>query len=416
MPVIRRSATLDVKLQGVSLPYVLAAEWSGGFDRPYNEARVTLSRLPLGFDMDQTLEIIAGNGTVHTRRFIGLARNPDYDLNGRIVINGVSTLEKVYNYENSEDPSQSGGLFLEDLLGGATQGTDEEVVRAVLARILSEGSDFTFGNIEGTGVTWRTHSETDTGDAYLWASGDSPNGIPESQSAGEKALSYIYRWDAVSAVHPGPFQPAGTEEGNSPGAITAPVGFYRTYQTLNGTIRRALIGGRPRGSQLFTFTEGVDIRRGRITRGYPIANRFIAIGYDDGKDVGPARFVMQSSNPYMGSGRKVTAPPVSSPMIEKTAENDWVGGMSCEKIAYALEPEFNRIIVTGDFTTGRDDYISHGATLLILAGPPLGHLGTGENVWVRGSSGRVDSSGFSQTFNILGGGVPDNFIPPVPQT
>lgn len=415
MPIIRRAATLDVKLGGVSLQHVLAADWIGAFDKPYNEGTVTLTQLPLGFDMDQSLEIIAGNGTVHTRRFIGLARSPSYDLRGNIILQGVSTLEKVYNYENSED-SGGGGLFLEDLLG-AVSGTDEQVVRAVLARILNEGSDFTFGNIEGTGTTWRTHSIVDTGDAYLWASGDSPDGMPETQSAGEKALAYIYRWDMVSAVHPGPFQPAGTESGNSPGAITGPVGFYRTFQTLNGTIRRALIGGRPRGSQLFTFTEGEDIRVGKITRGYPIANRFIATGYDDGLGLGPARYVMQSSNPYMGSGRKVTAPPVSSPMIEKTAENDWVGGMSCEKVTYAQEPEFNRIIVTGEITTGRDDYISHGATALVRGpGGAPGKLGTGENVWIRSSGGRVDKSGFSQTFGILGGGVPDNFIPPVPQT
>jgi hypothetical protein len=103
-------------------------------------------------------------------------------------------------------------------------------------------------------------------------------------------------------------------------------------------------------------------------------------------------------------------------MLEKSAENDPGDGMSCERVTYALEPDWNRIIVSGTIATGRDDYVSHGATILVQGPGGLpGYLGTGENVWVQSVRGSVSMKGFVQEFEVLGGGVPDNFIPPIPQ-
>jgi hypothetical protein len=124
---------------------------------------------------------------------------------------------------------------------------------------------------------------------------------------------------------------------------------------------------------------------------------------------------MQSSNDFMGS-RKFTGPVVSSPMIERSAENDPGNGMSCEKVAYALEPEYNRITVSGSITTGRDDYISHGATIIVQGPSGVGRLGTNEHLWVQSIRGFVSfQQGFTQTIEVLGGGLPDDYLPAVPQ-
>lgn len=407
---VERRAALVVAINGSAITNMYSASWRAGFNIPYPEASVVVPSLPVGFDQNQTLQIVAGSGTNNSVvRFLGRTRDPEYNLDGTITLRGVGQMERAYTYENSEDPTSSGGLTLFDLLGALT-GTDSAVVQAVLTKV---GISYTAANIGGTGVTFGSQADED---AFMWAAGDSPTGLFADQGAGETALEYIARWDRVSAVHPGSFAAVGSTSANSPGAITAPVGFYRTFETLGGVIYRSLIGGRPRSVAAYTFTEGVDIRAGSIARKFPLANRFVAVGYDYG-DGEPTRFVMQSSNPYMAPTVFRTAPPISSSMIEKTAENDAGSGMSCEKVTYAIEPDLNRIIVSGSFTTGRDDPIGPGATILVqaLGGLP-GRLGTGENVWVQSVSGRVDrDAGFVQELEILGGGVPDNYLPAVPQ-
>jgi hypothetical protein len=335
-------------------------------------------------------------------------------LSGRVTIGAVGRLAEVAEFENSEDPLGYGGLTIEDLSpGGQSYNTDENMVSLVLEKV-----GIPFGDIAGTGVIFNAFTGDIKADAFMWAAGDNPAGLNWDQSAGESALRYIQRWDQVSAVHPGPFADAGATAGNSVGWSTGQTGFFRTFETLSGTIRRVLIGGRPRGTPTIStpFIEGVDIREpSEITRGYPKANRFQVLGFDDGGKLGPTRFTMQSSNDFMGS-RKFTGPVVSSPMIERSAENDPGNGMSCEKVAYALEPEYNRITVSGSITTGRDDYISHGATIIVQGPSGVGRLGTNEHLWVQSIRGFVSfQQGFTQTIEVLGGGLPDDYLPAVPQ-
>lgn len=416
---VARRAALGVSINGTPITNMRSAVWRAGFNIPYPECQVVVPSLPVGFDQDQSIQIVAGNGTNNSVvRFAGRTRDPDYNLDGSITIRGVGQLERAYTYENSDDPTFGGGLFLPDLIG-AESGTDAAVVRAVLTLA---GVSYTSSNIGGTGVTFGATTLPGGGvapglrEVFAWPAGDSTTGLYADQGAGMTALEYIQKWDQVSAVHPGSFATAGSISGNSTGAVTAPTGFYRTFETLGGVVYRRLIGGRPRGTAEYIFTEGVDIRIGHIARKFPLANRFMATGYDDGSGSGAERFVMQSSNPYMSSSVKRTAPPISSPMIEKSAENDPGTGMSCEKVARAMEPDLNRIIVIGTFTTGRDEAIGPGATILVQAPGGLpGRLGTGENVMVQGLTGRVDQSGYSVEFEILGGGVPDNYLPAVPQ-
>lgn len=415
--VIQRKASISVFVAGVQIGHVKSVQWSGGFNQPYNEGKAIVTQLPSGFDNDQTFQIIAGNGSSSNTRFVGLTRSPIYNLDGTITIQGVSTLALAYQYQNSEDPRSLGGLEIFDIFG-TNSCTDQAMVQAILNKA---HVSFSPANVGGTGVVWgaQTIGGITTADAFMWLSADSPTTPAVTPRVGESALDYIMKWDQVSAIHPGPFQPAGTLTGNSPGAVTSPVGFYRTFQTLNGTVYRSLIGGRPRGTPTIAtpFTEGVDIRIGQITRGYPLGNRFAAIGYDTGSGFGPERFTMQSSNPYMPGTRPITIPPITSPFIEKSAENDGGPGMSCERVTYAMEPDVNRIIVSGSITTGRDDYISQGATILVQGPGGLpSRLGTGENVWVQAIRGSASMSGFIQEIEILGGGVPDNYLPSVPQT
>jgi hypothetical protein len=411
--VVNRKVQIAVFLAGPLLPHVKSVQWSGGFNQPYNECKVVVTQLPSSFDNNQSLIVQAGNGTNMVTRFAGFSRSPIYNLDGTITIQGVGQLAYAYQYQNSEDPFATGGLELISLLGSPS-GTDQQVVSAVLSRV---GINYTGGNIGGTGAIFGLQQVADP-DAFIWLAGDSPTSTSVVPGAGESALDYITKWDQISAVHPGPFASAGLHHANSPGAVTSTVGFYRTYETMQGVIYRTVIGGRPRGTPTIAtpFTEGVDIRSGDITRGYPVGNRFVAVGFDNGVGGGPEYFSMQSSNPYMPSSQKITCPPITSPFLEKSAENDPTNGMSCERVTYAMEPDLNRIIVSGTITTGRDDYISHGATILVQAPGGLpGRLGTGENVWIQAVRGSASISGFVQELDILGGGVPDNYLPAVAQ-
>lgn len=432
---VERRATLTPLIAGVPIGHVVSADWSGSFGQPYNEGHIVVTQLPEGFDNDQPMQIVAGNGLIHTTRFQGFSRSPIFNLDGTITIQGVGQYALVYEYENSEDPSFIGGLDIANLLSIAPQdgdgnliiptGTDQQIVVAALNKV--PGISFSASNIGGTGVTFGSNIASGLVGPFLWSAGTAQFRFAQlnEQGKGESCAAYINRWDNISAVHPGPFiefsiDADGNFNGfaaNSPGSVTSPVGFYRTFETMAGVIYRSLLGSRPRGSPtiLIPFTEGVDLRTGIITRGRPQANRFQAIGYTPpGQE--PEHFVMQSSNPYMGNN-KITAPPIQSEMIEKSANAQPGNGMSCERVCYAMEPDQNRIIVSGFITTGRDDYISHGATILVQGGlgGQVGHLGTAENVWVQSVRGSVSIDGFVQELEVLGGGVPDNFLPGVPQ-
>jgi hypothetical protein len=405
-----RSTYLSATLGGSALSHVLSARCSFGFDMQVSEAVVYVPVNPSpGTQLyDANMVLALGAGTNNVTRFNGLFRRYDYTLYPRAIgLVCFGHLVRAQQYENNDEGAGSpGGLDLIDLLGTGS-GTDQAIVQAVLAKV--PNLSFSNANIGGTSVVFGGQVTTLSPSPFLWRNGQNPSIKVDVGGKGETALDYIQRIDAVSAVYT-----------NS----TSPAGFYRTYEQVGGTIRRALLGSRPRNTADFTFTEGVDIESGTGSREYPVGNRVYVQGYDyagrSGHGMGPvsniASTTIQSSNPFMPSTEKHTYT-FSSPLIERGLEADAGSGISCERIANALMLDVNRETVRATFTTPRDDLIGPGNTVLVqAAGGTVDRLGIGENLWVIHVDVSVGEDGrFSQQLQCLGGGLPDNYTgaPPV---
>jgi hypothetical protein len=349
----------------------------------------------------QTLNLTLGANTNNVLRFVGQFRAYNYALwppalglvfQGRLI--------RAAEFQNRDDPLHVGGLTLLDLLGTAT-GTDQAIVRAALTRA---GVSYTAGDINGTGATFGSRAPATT---FIWRAGTSTNALIPMAAAGQSALEYIQDWDKASAVYT---------------SNTAPVGFYRTYETVGG-IRRALIGGRPRGTLNLTFTEGIDIdQRAQSTREYPLANAAFVTGFDPGLGIGPVRnidgsgnFLGQSSNSFQPSSSPVTRD-YNSPYIEWNNEAEAGVGMNAERVGNALLGDWNRETVTARFRTYRDDLVLPGYTILVRGpGGAPDRLGIGENLWVDTvTTGFTEEGEFYQDIDATGGGLPDNYTPQPP--
>lgn len=399
-----RTPFLAATLNGVALPNILSARCSFGYDMQVSEATVYVPVSP-GFQLyDQNLVLRQGAGTNNVTRFDGLFRKYDYTLYPRMLgLVCYGHLIRAQQYENSQQGAVPGGLELNDIIG-ATTSTDQAAVVAALNRV--PGLSFSAGNIGGTGVVFggvRNASNPFGPSPWFWRSGSFRTTEQFSGSKGETALEYCQRWDAVSAVYTN---------------NTAPSGFYRLYEQVGGTIRRSLLGSRPRSVIDFTFTEGIDIWQGSSSREYPIANRVYVQGFDTGL-IGPVSNILsttiQSNNPFMPQSEQHTFT-FSSPMIERPLDSSPGIGMSCETVANALMLDVNRETVRCDFTTTRDDLIGPGSTVLVQGpGGAPDRLGIGEPLWVTHVDVSVDTDGsFSQRLSCLGGGLPDAYTPAPP--
>jgi hypothetical protein len=379
---------------------ILSARASFGFDKRVSEASIVtpirpgyVSTASPGITYDDavtlTMGVVGSNVSV---RFIGFVRDFRYSHNPK----GVETicrglLTRAEEYENWEDPQLFGGLMIEDLLGAPT-GTAPDIVKVVLNRA---GVSFTDANIQGSSTVYG-----DIDEVFIWHNGNSDNPLIDLQEAGETALGYIERYDAIDADF---------------SATTGSGGRYRTFETLGGTIYRYMVGGRPRATEEFTFTETVDILDGNFERSISdTRNYFVVTGYDPGDNTGPESFTLQGSNTFQPSSSKHTYR-FSSPMIERSTEAQSGTGMSCERLANVLALEFNREIVSGWITTHRDDDIGIAQTHLVQAPGGLpGRLGVAEKLWVQSLDISVDEQGFTQRISYLGGGLPDDDLPVPP--
>lgn len=406
-----RSTFLAASLGGTALTNILSARCSFGWDMRVSQAviYVPVNPLPGQQPYDQGLVLQMGAGTTNATRFTGLFRKYDYSLYPRALgLVGYGNLVRAQQYENNDEGAgQPGGLDLIDLVGGPGYGTDQAIVQAVLSRVPK--LTFTAGNIAGTGTNFGTEMTTIGPGPFLWRNGSNPSIKVDIGGKGETALEYIDRIDAVSAVYT---------------SGSAPAGFYRVYEQIGGTIRRALIGSRPRGTANFTFIEGQDIWQGSASREYPLANRVYVQGFDyvgkSGRGFGPvsnlASATIQGNNPFMPVSEKHTYT-FSSPLIERGLNADAWQGMSCETVAGALALDVNRETVRCSFTTPRDDLIGPGHTVMVQGpgggGPDRLGIGIGDPLWVVHVDVSVDADGsFSQRLECLGGGVDNNTPPP----
>lgn len=364
---------------------------------------VTFQEFGVDIVYDDNVIVTMGAGVNNVVRFNGLFRRFDYTLYPRMVgLVCFGHLVRAQQYENNDEGAGSpGGLDINDLAGAGA--LDATIVKAVLDRVPQ--LSYTAGNIGGTSTAWGTQVTPLHPSPFLWRNGQNPSIKVDIGGKGETALEYIQRIDAVSAIYT-----------NS----TSAAGFYRLYEQVGGTIRRALLGSRPRGTEDFTFTEGVDIAQGTSSREYPIANRVYVQGFDYGKIGGPVSNLLsttiQSSNPFMLITEKHTYT-FSSPLIERGLDADAGSGMSCETVANALMLDVNRETVRCTFTTPLDYLMGPGSTILVQSpGGIPDRLGIGERLWVIHIDITVGEDGqFNQQPQCLGGGPVDAYTsaPPI---
>jgi hypothetical protein len=384
---LTRRLTLQATVGGVPISNVLSARVSFGFDVRTSQATLVTPVKP-GCTYDDVITITLGAGTHDIARFIGLVRDFQYSASPR----GVTTicrgwLTRADEYENTDDPQLIAGLSISDLVG-TDLATSADIVRAVLDR---SATPYEAANIDGTPTLYG-----ETFDPFIWRNGASQDPLIDITDAGETALAYIERYDAVDAVFDAG---AGTE------------GRFSTFETLpdelSNSVYRTLIGGRPWADEDFTFYEGVDILEGQFQRSISdTRNYFLVTGYDYGDGLGPESFALADSNDFQPITTKHTQR-TSSPMIERSNDADPGTGMSCETVANALSLEYNREIVKGWLATFRDDALGIGQVHMVrtLSGLP-GHLGVGEKLWVQSLDITVDESGFTQRVSYIGGGLP----------
>jgi len=391
-----QAVALSATANGTPVTPLLSARVSYGFDMRTGECHLVTPAKPSGIDYDQALIVTMGAGTNNIVRFDGVIREFQFrDGSAQVTTIARGYLTRAVEYENGDERAFSpwlgaGGILLPDIVG-ATTGTSSAIVQAVLT---AANVPYTGSNIHGSSTIYGSAFPM----PFLWRSGSQGVNTPlQAQDAGESAMSYIERYDAIDA------EITGGNDG----------GRFRTFETLGGTVVRRRVGGRPHGTATLTLTEGIDILSGEFTRSITSTrNRFVVKGQDRGEGLGPLNFEVPSSNPFQPSGSKHTYA-FSSDMIEREDNSGAADphqapyGMSCETLANALELEYNREIVTGWVETFRDDTVNIADTQIVQGGLGgiVGSLGVAEPLWVQSLDISVDEHGFTQRITYLGGGL-----------
>jgi len=268
---------------------------------------------------------------------------------------------------------QAGGT---DLANPTTGTPDEQQVLAVLG---SCGVTATSGTIGGTGKA--------LGSVYHGNPDDSFTAGPWMWAEGEAGLDCIERLDEVSIP----------DTAN---------GRYRTFETLAGQVYRTALATAPTTTADFTFTEGVDVLEGRITRDPAgAANKVTVTGAPldpTGATLGAHTFTAGSATaPYLPPGVSYVGMAFSSVLIEKATNAASGAVLSCEAVAQFLLAEYNCTLDVLEFSTPRDDLLGPGQTIH-LHSPRLGITSPTQHYWLQGLEITVDEQGaFTQRLRCI---------------
>jgi hypothetical protein len=320
---------------------VLSARIQRSFGNPTGTPFVKFAE-NLGWSQGDELTVTMGSGDNNITRFTGTVVQGAYSNSGpEVEIGAMGPLYKVQKYRNPFPK----GLTLTDLTGGPA--TDEAIARAVLDAV---GVDYSAGNIGGTGIVRGTLAAI----AYTWRKG-------------EGALDYLQRLSKASLG-------------------------YRMIESTNGEIFRTQIYGRPSGGSSFSFQGGVNIFEG-ATMTRSIQERYDAwsvTGFDYGNGLGPVGF----ADPDPPGASEVFT--FSSDLIERGANSDPGGGVSCEQVLEYVRAESDHEIVTiQGFLTPYDYDIGPGQTHHISDD----RLGFDDQVWVLGVTQQIDGDWFVQSMD-----------------
>lgn len=392
-----RTTHLDVYIDDVWDDAAVACTCSFGFDQRYAEATITRTgsagALPITYW--STVEVrmgvspgqwdAGGGDGVDAVRFRGYVVPVDNDL---WPIQGVLHCKgRLYRAAWVRNPAAGGTAYAPS---GGPFVTDADMVKDVLTKC---GVPYTASNIGGTGETlgsqWVNVDEPLTASPFTWA----------EQQAG---LDFIESVDAASVP-------------DTPGS-GVPVGRYRTFESLDGTVFRIPLATVPAATADVTFTEGVDVLDARIGRDPAgAANRVRVTG---GLAVGGGGLLPTAweytvaapsgSAPYLPPGLpngpdgypQVTVE-FSSPLLEKPAIADAGPGLACQAVADHLLAEVNCVLDTLEFSTPRDDLLGPGQTIH-LTSARLGLTDPTRHYWLQRLESTMDERGvFTQRLTCI---------------
>lgn len=378
MPATVRQVSCLVTLASTVLPDVQSARGQVSADGGWPTCSVFTRIYPRDgggdpIDEENDIDVVAGAGN-NVTRFTGRLRRfrPSAFPRGLELV-CVGTLAYAAEWSPSADPTAAdlGNIIFQDAF--PTGATDQVIVRWVLDHV--PGVTYSSGDIGGTGVTLGTEAP----EAFDW-------------KAGTSAWTYIQEIDRAT--------------------------LYRTYQTMDGTIRRVRMIGHPHnGTEDFTLAEG-DILEGSIgSRDTERTRNAVTVGgHDYGDGLGPVLGFASGTNGFQGDGADPDfrrAEPFASDLIEDGNDVDGtalgLGGIDAQDIADAIINDVNKEFVDADILSWRDDTHGPGLTCLLDA---FDRLHINESMWVQGYSWEVSENGWQSRYVLTGGGLEQTYTPP----
>jgi len=374
MAAVRR-VTSTVTFAGVVLDNVLSVRGQVVADTGWPSCSVFVTSKPPTGNQEDAISVVAGAGT-NVTRFVGRVRRfrpSAFPKSIEMVCSG--TLAYAAEWSPDED------LLFDDEDNFPDGATDQDIVAWALGKV--PGVVYDTANLDGTGVILGTTTlPTPVG------------GAPEAfdWTAGTSAWSYIQQLDRAT--------------------------LYRTYQTSDGTIMRVKMIGHPNNVPDFTLTPADMLDGASGNRDTERTRNFVrVVGYDYGKGEGPVMAELAGNNDFQGDGSDPATRHVSvfqSNLIESGIDPDdgsWDGasGLRADDIAAAILPDVNKEFVEATIPSWHDELHGPGMTALVDA---LDRLAIGEPMWVAGYSWEVGDNGWTATYSLTGGGLPQDYEPP----
>ena len=367
---IVRYPYIGVTVAGGTLTDVLAARVQAGYDLRVAQAEVICRALPAGAVPWANVTItLGGNAATAAKRFDGYFVEPAYSLlEYTVTLVCKGTLQRAATFEAQTEVDMT-SFAVNDPLGLPYGHKDEVMVSTVLyivgiAGTFEPSGELAMDGIEGTGRIMGSQIHN----GYNW-------------DKGQNALSFIEKLEEVTLG-------------------------YRTFDAMDGTIKRQKVSTIPAATADWTFTEGVDIFRGNASDSVlETRNMVIAEGWNGDKT--ERTYTAQAANPWLlGSGGSADyqwylAQKISNAMIESGTAIGGTAGISAREVASWQLAELNRKTDRITLTTPRDDLVEPAQTVCVIAPTRLG--AGSANYWVQDVDVSVNrDGGFSQVLTLLG--------------
>jgi hypothetical protein len=372
--VMTRATNLQVTFAGVILSDVLSARGEVSVNGGWPSCSVFVTAKPTTGNEEDGIQVIggAGNNVVRfqgrVRRFrpSGFPKSVELVASGTLAYAGEWAPAHDFRFGFDTDfPDGSVGVFPD----GAT---DQDIVQWVLDQV--PNVTYVPGNIGGTGIVLATTAPN----AFDWKKGTS-------------AWSYIQQLDRAT--------------------------LYRTYQTHDGAIWRVKMIGHPNNTPDFTLTDADVLDGSTATRETERTKNAVEVnGHDYGKGAPLTMGTSYGTNDFQGDGSDPASrheETFQSSMIESGYDplgGHWtLGGIDAQDIADEIINDVNKEFVEASVQSWHDDLHGPGLTCLL---DTLDRLAVGEPMWVQKYAWEVGDSGWMNSYQLTGGGLPQDYTPP----